>query len=669
MRSGSASVRPRLSVVVATYERRDLVLILLEAFGKQDTNDPFEVVVVVDGSRDGTASALRARSFPYPLRLIEQPNEGLSKARNRGVEDATADVILFLDDDMEPHHGLVRAHLAAHDAGASAAVGAIPLHPSSPDNIMAQSVGEWADELSDRCSQPGYRLGLNDIFGGQLSIHRKLLEELNGFDERFDARGAFGNSDIELAHRLVARGIEVVFRPDAISFQRYVVTAKQFLPRWSKVGEADVRIARLYPDLRGLRPWSVSGRPPSLLARAVVRFPSLARALIAPFRLVAVALVDRGAKDGFTRRLYAQVRKVHYWIGVARGGGPIDGDRVRVLCWHSIADLSHDPVLRDYGVPPDTFRRQIAALEEAGWAFIGVDEFLRFLRSGAHVPRRSVLLTFDDGYADLATEAHPVLVRHHAGSVAFIVSGSIGKFNGWDVAKGRAPRPLAGQDELLRLSQGMVEIGSHTRSHLHLTEADEPVQLDAEVDGLPRRSDRDGVPGPPTPRVPVWHARSKRPRSGTGGGVRGRIHDRTRDNVTVRRSVRRAADRDLADTTSTGACSSRFGEEGGEPGLDRSGAISLACVPTRCPLAGTTSTHRSRDPMAEPRLTVLFPVYNAAGSSGRPSTACSHRRTRTSRSSSLTTHRRTSIGKCWTDTETRGSGSSDGRSKAGRPWR
>jgi len=482
VRGDPASVKPRLSVVVATYERRDLVLIQLEAFGKQDTNDPFEVVVVVDGSRDGTASTLRARSFPYPLRVIEQSNQGLSKARNRGVEETTADVILFLDDDMEPGHGLVRAHLAAHDAGASAVVGAIPLHPSSPDNIMAQSVGEWADELNDRCSQPGYRLGLNDIFGGQLSIRRKLLDELSGFDERFDGRGAFGNSDVELGHRLVDRGIEVVFRPDAISFQRYVVTAKQFLPRWSKVGEADVRIARLYPDMQGLRPWSVRGRPRSVLARAVVRSPSLARALIAPLRMVAVALVDRGAKDGFTRRLYAQVRKVHYWIGVARGGGPIDGDRVRVLCWHSIADLSHDPVLRDYGVPPDTFRRQIAALEEAGWAFIGVDEFLRFIRSGARVPRRSVLLTFDDGYADLVTEAHPVLVRHQAASVAFIVSGSIGEFNGWDAAEGREPRPLADRDGLLHLTREMVEVGSHTRSHPHLTEAD-PLRLETEVTG------------------------------------------------------------------------------------------------------------------------------------------------------------------------------------------
>jgi peptidoglycan/xylan/chitin deacetylase (PgdA/CDA1 family) len=176
---------------------------------------------------------------------------------------------------------------------------------------------------------------------------------------------------------------------------------------------------------------------------------------------------------------------VHYWLGVVRGGGPIDGDRVRVLCWHSIADLSHDPVLSDYGVPPATFNRQIAALEEAGWAFLGPDEFLRFLLSGAPVPRRSVLLTFDDGYADLVSEAEPVLTRFRAPAVAFAVSGWIGRFNRWDVAKGRTPRPLAGRDELMRISHGKVEIGSHTRSHPRLTEVD-PLELGAEVVGSRR---------------------------------------------------------------------------------------------------------------------------------------------------------------------------------------
>lgn len=487
--------QPRLSVVVPTHQRRELVLSLLDALSKQDTEHAFEGVVVVDGSRDGTAAALRSRSYPFPLKVIDQDNRGAATARNRGVQAARGDVVLFLDDDMEPHPGLVRAHLAAHDAGAEAVVGAIPLHPKSPNNIMADSVGEWADELAARCAQPGYRLGLNDIFTGQLSIRRVVFTELGGFDERFTADGTFGNSDIDFGHRLVSHGGPIVFRADAISYQRYVVTAREFLPRWTQVGEADMRIARLHPDMSGLRPWSLRSRPPSALARAVVSLPALARVIVAPFRQLAVLLVDGGRKDGFTRRLYTQVRIVHYWLGVARAGGPMDGDTVRVLCWHSIADLSFDPVLRDYGVPPATFRSQIKTLQEAGWAFLDADEFLRFIRTGAEVPRQSVLLTFDDGYADLATEADPVLSEHHAAAAAFAVSGWVGDWNRWDLDQGMSPRPLASRETLLQLAERGLEIGAHSRTHPRLTRLEASV-LDEEIAGSRRDLTDMGFPQP-----------------------------------------------------------------------------------------------------------------------------------------------------------------------------
>lgn len=488
---------PRLSVVVPTHQRRELILTLVEALGRQEVTQPFEAVVVVDGSTDGTAVALRSRSFPFPLTVIEQTNSGAAIARNRGVEAARGEVILFLDDDMEPDPGLVQAHLAAHDDGAEAVVGAIPLHPGSPDNIMAQSVGEWADELAARCARPGYRLGVNDIFTGQLSIRRSLFVELGGFDERFTAGGTFGNSDIDFGHRLVSQGHAVVFRSDAISHQRYVVTARRFLPRWRQVGEADVRIARLHPDMTGLRAWSLRARPPSALASVVVALPTVAAVLVVPFRLLAVLLVDRGRKDGFTRRLYAKVRLVYYWLGVARAGGPIDGDSVRVLCWHSIADLSSDPLLRDYGVPPATFRSQIEALREARWAFLDGDEFLRFVRSRAKVPRRSVLLTFDDGFADLATEVQPVLDGQRAGAVAFVVSSWVEDPKRWEREQRPPIRPLADRDVLLRLAGAGVEVGAHSRSHPRLTRT-EPAAVEDEVAGS--RGDLTAM-GFPEPRL------------------------------------------------------------------------------------------------------------------------------------------------------------------------
>jgi GT2 family glycosyltransferase/peptidoglycan/xylan/chitin deacetylase (PgdA/CDA1 family) len=485
---------PRLSVVVPTFERRELVRKLLEALARQDVEVSFEAIVVVDGSTDGTADALEAASYPFDLAVITQDRSGAATARNRGAARARGDVLLFLDDDMEPDAGLLRVHLEAHDDGADVVVGAMPLHPDSPHTILTEGVGEWADELAERCERPGYRLDAKDLFTGQLSIGRALFEELGGFDERFTAGGTFGNEDVDFAHRVVARGCSIVFRPDAVSRQRYVVTARELLERATQVGVADVAATRLHREgMTGLRAWSLLGRPTSWRARIVLALPAAVRRLIVPLRALAVVLADRGLKDGITRRLFAQVHFVHYWLGVAAAGGPVDGDVVRVLCWHAIADLRGDPVLEDYGVPPAGFRHQLATLFTAGWTPITVDELLGFVKRGNRVPRRSVFLTFDDGYEDLATEVGPVLSERGVTGVAFVISSLLGGENRWDIEIGARPMKLADAESLKRLPD--LEIAAHSRTHARLPLLDDRT-LDDEVAGSRTELERLGFPTP-----------------------------------------------------------------------------------------------------------------------------------------------------------------------------
>jgi peptidoglycan/xylan/chitin deacetylase (PgdA/CDA1 family) len=204
-------------------------------------------------------------------------------------------------------------------------------------------------------------------------------------------------------------------------------------------------------------------------------------------------LVDRGRKDGFTRRLFALVRDSRYWLGVAGAGGPLDGDAVRVLCWHAIADLAGDPVVADYGVPPASFRAQLETLRNDRWTFVTADEFLGFVRGIRKLPRRSVLLTFDDGFADLGDEVVPVLAHHRAPGVAFIVSELIGDRNRWDIEIGARPIALADGSTLLGLPAAGVEIGAHSRSHARLT-ALPPAELEDEVAGCKAQLEALGLP-------------------------------------------------------------------------------------------------------------------------------------------------------------------------------
>jgi len=96
---------PRLSVIVPTYNRRQLLLRLLLALRRQDLRtDEFEVIVVDDGSTDDTWTALQTLDMPRPgwLRCFRQANLGPAAARNRALQEAQAEWIAMTDDDTLP---------------------------------------------------------------------------------------------------------------------------------------------------------------------------------------------------------------------------------------------------------------------------------------------------------------------------------------------------------------------------------------------------------------------------------------------------------------------------------------------------------------------------------------------------------------------------------------
>jgi glycosyltransferase involved in cell wall biosynthesis len=467
----SPSAALRFSVVIPTFERRAVVLESVRALAAQELKS-FEAIVVVDGSTDGSAQALRELDVSFPLTVVEQPNSGQASARNRGVVEARGELLLFLDDDMEAHPRLLLEHDRSHRRGADVVMGDIPLHPDSPSNFLSAAVGAWAGERSQALAKGEKALALDDLLTGQMSMRRELFLSVGCFDNDFTRGGTFGMEDLDLGLRLATRGCRIEYNPDAISRQRYVVTPRQYLRQWRQVGRAHVLFVRKHPD-QADRVFV-----PRRLERAVDRV--FWRRLRWPLREFALLLAASGARGPRATRWFYRIRNLEYHRGIREAGGVPGPNPVRVLCYHSISDLAGAGALEPYGVPAKLFRRQVNLLSRY-FRFVGSDEFVRFL-AGAGVPRRALLLTFDDCYRDLLEQALPILRERRIPALAFAVSRYVGQTNEWDARLGAPPLPLLDASGLRALVADGIAVGSHSRTHRMLNRL-APAELADELRG------------------------------------------------------------------------------------------------------------------------------------------------------------------------------------------
>jgi len=214
------TVQLRASVVIPTYQRRESVRRALEAFALQTLPpDQFEVIVSVDGSDDGTREMVEALKTPYRLVGLWQANRGRAAACNAGLRASEGELVVLLDDDMEPAPGFLAAHLAAQAGGARLGiVGAapIPVEPTSPP--VVDYIGSKFNRHLETLSQPGHQFRLRDFYSGNFSIARGTLLEIGGLDESFTE---YGNEDLELSHRLTEAGVPLIFSREAQARQHY----------------------------------------------------------------------------------------------------------------------------------------------------------------------------------------------------------------------------------------------------------------------------------------------------------------------------------------------------------------------------------------------------------------------------------------------------------------
>jgi peptidoglycan/xylan/chitin deacetylase (PgdA/CDA1 family) len=133
-------------------------------------------------------------------------------------------------------------------------------------------------------------------------------------------------------------------------------------------------------------------------------------------------------------------------------------------------------------VSPRHFEAQLSRLRARRWRTIGSAEAAAWLHEGRPLPRKAVMLTFDDAYADLADTVFPLLERSGFRATVFVPTAYIGRRNEWEEPALRGHRILD-QKAVRRWSGRGIEFGAHTRTHASLVGLDRAAVEDEVLGG------------------------------------------------------------------------------------------------------------------------------------------------------------------------------------------
>lgn len=231
----------RATIQLCTYNRAALLERVLDACFEQTVpSGAYEVVLVNDGSTDGTAGVIeRARArASCPFTVIDQPNSGLARGRNAGIAAASGERIIFIDDDVLPLPDFVHEHLRSHDAHPLAIVRGAAINVESFDDLPPPvwTIANYSG---------------NYFWTTNVSVPLKTIRAIGGFNENF---AEYGWEDIDVGLRLRFAGVKAVFNKRALAYhykpQPRAGSVEKMIRQAQAQARTAVQLERLHPHWR-----------------------------------------------------------------------------------------------------------------------------------------------------------------------------------------------------------------------------------------------------------------------------------------------------------------------------------------------------------------------------------------------------------------------------------
>jgi peptidoglycan/xylan/chitin deacetylase (PgdA/CDA1 family) len=179
---------------------------------------------------------------------------------------------------------------------------------------------------------------------------------------------------------------------------------------------------------------------------------------------------------GSPRRLGLKERAV---VAVAAALNDLLGPREKrafgILMYHRVASPPPNWPKPTWNVPPWRFEQQLGGLIARGWRPWPLSQVIDYLRRDLPIPRKTFVVTFDDGYANVLHQAYPILTRLSVPATVFLATAYIDSdrpfpCDDWPVAgqpgvPGDAWRPLTTEECRRLTANGLIELGAHTHTH------------------------------------------------------------------------------------------------------------------------------------------------------------------------------------------------------------
>lgn len=213
---------PPISVVICTRDRTDLLKGALEAILAIDY--PHREIIVIDNAPANTSTAELVAGLP--VRYVKEERPGLDWARNRGIAEARHEIIAFTDDDVRPDRGWLRGIAAGFADPEIMAVSGL-VAAAELETVAQQQFeliyGGMLQYLDSRKFN-GSELSVQELLwgskygvGANMAFRRQVFEAAGNFDVALDVGTATrGGGDIEMFHRILAKGYATFYEPRAL---------------------------------------------------------------------------------------------------------------------------------------------------------------------------------------------------------------------------------------------------------------------------------------------------------------------------------------------------------------------------------------------------------------------------------------------------------------------